>query len=295
MKVIIKYFIGDYSINSTTKFPLIEFMIFTMMYLCCIFLIYGVVLISFNLNGLGISSILSFIIAIGICFLFKTKTSLNTITNAFLSVCFVYFTICILLTGNTSSPFAPWLIAIPAFAITISKNITGLVWTVLCMVFFTTITLLSLFNYNMNLLALEHNKFLFEIIIQGLIYISAIAIGLITWRILFKSEPIEIAQQKRSYSYISYTDIELLIMDWNFLKYQFSKKFNQQIEAIEQLDFLTPHEKKYALIDYFKLDLILISETLSVSTRTVETNYYRVRKKLKENNYHEKYPYHKIK
>ena len=48
-------------------------------------------------------------------------------------------------------------------------------------------------------------------------------------------------------------------MDWNFLKYKFSKKFNEQIEEIDQLDFLTPHEKKYALIDYFKLDLILIS------------------------------------
>ena len=66
-------------------------------------------------------------------------------------------------------------------------------------------------------------------------------------------------------------------------------------EEIDQLDFLTPHEKKYALIDYFKLDLILISETLSVSTRTVETNYYRIRKKLKENNCQEKYPFHRIK
>ena len=163
------------------------------------------------------------------------------------------------------------------------------------MVFYTTITLLSVFNYEMNLLDLIVNKFIFESVIQGIIYISAIAIGYIAWRILFKSESSETAQQKRSYSYISYTDIELLIMDWNFLKYKFSKKFNEQIEEIDQLDFLTPHEKKYALIDYFKLDLILISETLSVSTRTVETNYYRLRKKLKENNCQEKYPFHRIK
>ena len=291
----VDYFIGTYSRNTTNKYSLIEFTLYSIVCLSCIFLIYGVLLISLSLYSLGISSILSFMAAIGICFLFKTKTSINTITNAFLSICFLYFTICILFTGNNSSPFMPWLIAIPAIAITISKNITGLVWTVLCMVFYTTITLLSVFNYEMNLLDLIDNKFIFESVIQGIIYISAIAIGFITWRILFKSESSETAQQKRSYSYISYTDIELLIMDWNFLKYKFSKKFNEQIEEIDQLDFLTPHEKKYALIDYFKLDLILISETLSVSTRTVETNYYRIRKKLKENNRQEKYPFNRIK
>ncbi|MDG2343978.1 MAG: hypothetical protein P8L23_05320 [Flavobacteriales bacterium] len=163
------------------------------------------------------------------------------------------------------------------------------------MAFITTITLLTAYNYEyINLLSQLNNQFLFEIIIQGIIYLSAIAIGFIAWRLLFKSKSNEIIQ-KRRYSYISYTDIELLIMDWNFLKYKFSIKFNEQIEEIDQLDFLTPHEKKYALIDYFKLDLILISETLSVSARTVETNYYRIRKKLKENNRQEKYPYHRIK
>ena len=289
------YFIGAYSKNSSTKYSLIKFMLYMMACLCCIFLIYGVILLSFNIYSLGISSILSFMAAIGICFLFKTKTPINTITNAVISVCFIYFTICILFTGNTSSPFIPWLIAIPALAITISKNLTGLIWTVLCMVFFSTITLLSVFNNDMDLLDLPYNKFLFKIIIQGIIYITLIIVGFIARRILFKSESSETIKQKRSYSYISYTDIELLIMDWNFLKYKFSKKFNEQIEEIDQLDFLTPHEKKYALIDYFKLDLILISETLSVSTRTVETNYYRLRKKLKENNCQEKYPFHRIK
>ena len=136
---------------------------------------------------------------------------------------------------------------------------------------------------------------MFEITIQVLLYITIIANGLIAWIILFKSESTETELQKKSFSYISFTDIELLIMDWNFLKYKFSNKFNDQIEEIDKLDFLTPHEKKYTLIDYFKLDLILISETLSVSTRTVETNYYRIRKKLKENNRQEKYPYHKTK
>ena len=70
-------------------------------------------------------------------------------------------------------------------------------------------------------------------------------------------------------------------IDWNEIYIHFSKSHNEIVNKIEKNDSLSPTEKMYAFFDYFNFSSKELSEILFVSVRTVETNFYRMRRKLK--------------
>lgn len=70
-------------------------------------------------------------------------------------------------------------------------------------------------------------------------------------------------------------------VEWNKLKLTLNNQFGELITEIDQNNDLTKTEKLYAFLSHFNLSHKEIADLLSVSIRTVETNFYRLR--LKEN------------
>lgn len=78
---------------------------------------------------------------------------------------------------------------------------------------------------------------------------------------------------------------------WNDFKKNMSDEYPEIIENIENLEFLSKTEKLYAGLLPFDNSHKEIADLLCISLRTVETNFYRLRSKLKENNRSVNYPY----
>lgn len=72
-------------------------------------------------------------------------------------------------------------------------------------------------------------------------------------------------------------------IDWNHIKSAFSLTHSEIIDKIDTMDFLTKTEKMYAFYTKFNYNQKQLADELAVSLRTVETNFYRVRQKLKKN------------
>jgi hypothetical protein len=85
--------------------------------------------------------------------------------------------------------------------------------------------------------------------------------------------------------------INLEIKNWKNFKKAISTDYQYLVDEIEELEFLTNNEKMYATFIPFELPQKDISDFLCVSLRTVETNFYRLRTKLKENNHSIVYPF----
>lgn len=85
------------------------------------------------------------------------------------------------------------------------------------------------------------------------------------------------------------------VKSWNDFKQVYSNEFKDIIIEVEKIDFLSKTEKLYAAFQPFELSHKDIASLLSVSLRTVGTNFYRLRLKLKENGFEEDFPYHKKK
>ena len=85
------------------------------------------------------------------------------------------------------------------------------------------------------------------------------------------------------------------VKSWNDFKQVYSNEFKEIIIEVEKIDFLSKTEKLYAAFQPFDLTHKDIASLLSVSLRTVGTNFYRLRLKLKEKGYEEDFPYHKKK
>ena len=103
----------------------------------------------------------------------------------------------------------------------------------------------------------------------------------------FKGDKVNVVwneNSKKDVIYIDQSDINYFILNWNFIKSKLFEKFPKILETIDNLHFLTDHEKKYALMKHFRLDVDLLADKLNVSKRTIETNLYRVNNKLKKNN-----------
>ena len=81
------------------------------------------------------------------------------------------------------------------------------------------------------------------------------------------------------------------IRSWNDFKKNMSEEYSEMIEKIESLEFLSKTEKLYSALLPFDISHKEIADLLCVSLRTVETNFYRLRTKLKENNRSFNYPY----
>jgi hypothetical protein len=85
--------------------------------------------------------------------------------------------------------------------------------------------------------------------------------------------------------------INIEIRNWKNFKKAISVDYQYLIDEIEALEFLTNNEKMYTAFIPFELPQKDIAEFLCVSLRTVETNFYRLRAKLKENNHSVTYPF----
>lgn len=72
---------------------------------------------------------------------------------------------------------------------------------------------------------------------------------------------------------------QILPIDWNKIKAAFIEQYPQIIQMIDEDKNLTKTEKIYVFITNFELSHKEISNLLSVSLRTVETNYYRIKQK----------------
>ncbi|MFD2891678.1 hypothetical protein ACFS5J_06590 [Flavobacterium chuncheonense] len=81
------------------------------------------------------------------------------------------------------------------------------------------------------------------------------------------------------------------VKSWNDFKQVYADEFKEIIVEVEKLDFLSKTEKLYAALQPFDLSHKDIATLLSVSLRTVGTNFYRLRLKLKDNNFSSDFPY----
>ncbi|MEW5676040.1 hypothetical protein ABGT15_06975 [Flavobacterium enshiense] len=81
---------------------------------------------------------------------------------------------------------------------------------------------------------------------------------------------------------------------WMEFKNVLFNDYPDLIDHIEKLEFLSKTEKLYAGMLPFELSHKEVADLLNVSLRTVETNFYRLRTKLKEYNHALAYPYEAI-
>lgn len=110
-------------------------------------------------------------------------------------------------------------------------------------------------------------------------------------------EKVNIEQQKNELQVFSF-DLKSNPKDvksWNDFKQVYAEEFKDIIVEVEKIEFLSKTEKLYAAFQPFELSHKDIASLLSVSLRTVGTNFYRLRLKLKENNFDEDFPYHEKK
>lgn len=82
---------------------------------------------------------------------------------------------------------------------------------------------------------------------------------------------------------LSIEDLKLLKkIDWNEIYHHFKSTHSELLIKIETTDKLSQTEKLYYFLDFFNFSNKEISDLLFVSIRTVETNFYRLRKKIKK-------------
>lgn len=83
---------------------------------------------------------------------------------------------------------------------------------------------------------------------------------------------------------ISINDLrKVKLTDWNSIKDNFKTTYPELINSIESNKDLSKTEKLYAFLDHFQFSNKDLSEILCVSIRTIETNFYRMRRKIKDN------------
>jgi len=149
-----------------------------------------------------------------------------------------------------------------------------------------TVSLFSILNYVQHFELIESTEIIsdnyFELFMTvNLILLIAFGLLIImSWNYFYKKDKVSF---KKDAVYIEEGELDYFIVNWNFVKSKLINKYTEQIKFIDQQYYLTEHEKKYALINYLKIEPELIAEKLNVSKRTIETNLYRVRKKFKQN------------
>ena len=228
--------------------------------------------------GLCITSFL----LISIVFLFKSNLNISITVNTFLTIYSIGLIFGITEYSRMNSPLLPLLISTPFIAAIILKKIELVIW-----ILTTTITL-SLISASSakstEIASFEINtkiNYLIYIITDLGVIITVLSISYFHWKYMQKEDDKEI---EKDIIYLEDSDINYFILNWNFIKSKLYDKFPNILEQIDNLHFLTNHEKKYALIKYFRLDINILTEKMNVSKRTIETNLYRVRLKMKKNN-----------
>ena len=222
------------------------------------------------------------ILVMGCLFLFRTSIKLPIISNSYLFICTTSLISLVLFSGGINSPVLPWLICIPFIANIIFRTLGVWVWTTLIISVISTLSYLNLFNIHLtNLLDQNSNSLsLFFLLNVGLV-LTLILFTYTNWQYRYKKGKKALIKKVQ---YITQNEMDYFSVNWNFMKDKFQLKYSHIIRIIDDYFFLTEHEKKYAFIDYLKLDPDELAESMNVSKRTIETNFYRVRKKLKLNN-----------
>ncbi|RSK39107.1 hypothetical protein [Mangrovimonas spongiae] len=172
-------------------------------------------------------------------------------------------------------------------------SVLFIVYYILDTLFF--VGLILIFNNVAGIKALYHLTHVFNLIMTLLIITLAIYTNwlfLITkvkskWQ---KEEPKEVLNEK-NHNIWCLKDDDGKVKSWNDFKTCYVEEYKDLILVVEQLDFLTKTEKLYAALQPFNLSHKDLAAKFNVSLRTIETNFYRLRVKLRKQNYIEDYPY----
>ena len=286
--LIIDKIIGEYPENNGYQRDFVEFVTKILINAIgfSVVFCFGFFLLKFE-EGVIINIIMIIMLAAS-TFFYKTKIKLSTINNINLSIYGSGIFLIIIFSGGLTSPILPWIITIPFVASFLVKRIYSWIWISI------TVLILAFLSYSYQVKFLQKNELdialnyhAFYIINLLLLFVFALLINN-GWSAYFKKDK---SKLEREAVYITNDEIDYFILNWNFIKSKIGGKFHEIINYLDQLDFLTPHEKKFALLAYLKIDPDLLAEKLNVSKRTIETNFYRVRKKLK----HHKIDYRSLK
>lgn len=74
-------------------------------------------------------------------------------------------------------------------------------------------------------------------------------------------------------------------IDYQRVKNNFEKEFPELFQFIETIEDLSKTERLYFFLDKMELSNKELSDVLNVSVRTVETNFYRLRKKIQKQSF----------
>ncbi|MFV0571415.1 MAG: hypothetical protein ACK5M1_03155 [Xanthomarina gelatinilytica] len=105
------------------------------------------------------------------------------------------------------------------------------------------------------------------------------------------SESKSIIQPKEVEQTLYQLDSKKKVTNWNDFKQNQILHHEEVITNVESLEFLTKTEKLYAALQPFNLAHKELANLLNVSLRTIETNFYRLKMKLRKQGYSEDYPY----
>lgn len=155
-------------------------------------------------------------------------------------------------------------------------------------------TLLSRMHHLVQSTAFEVGNVL-NLLIPLLLLLVSIYINWFHLLLKLKQTSSLIESVSRSYNKSSITMIDLTelpkAISWNELLVKYQATHPVCINYIEELTFLSKTEKTYAFLAIFDFNQKELSDKLSVSIRTIETNMYRLRNKLKKEERELLFPY----
>ena len=277
----VRMLLGNYASKKGYEKNYVEFVAKSFLSTFYIVISYGCTFYFIDYKMCSLYLIATALLIMGCLFLFRTSLELTTISNTCLLICTSSLIGLVLFSGGIASPVLPWLICIPFIANIIFRTLGVWIWTSMIIAVVSTLSFLNMYNIHFtNLLAQSANSLtLFLYLNIGLI-LTLILFTYINWQYRYKKGKKKLIKKVQ---YITQDEMDYFAINWNFMKDKFQLKHSHIIRIIDNYFFLTEHEKKYAFIDYLKLDPDELAESMNVSKRTIETNFYRVRKKLKVN------------
>ncbi len=155
-------------------------------------------------------------------------------------------------------------------------------------------TLLSRMHLLVQSTAFEVGNIL-NLVIPLLLLLVSIYVNWFHLLLKLKQSNVPIDSVSRSYNKSSIAMIDLAelpkTISWNELLVKYQATHPVCLNYIEELSFLSKTEKIYAFLAIFDFNQKDLSDKLSVSIRTIETNMYRLRSKLKKEERELSFPY----